>query len=584
MKKASDMKSETGALKKLRDGKVVVTEDERARALVKEGLLAGPQAAPGTSSKRSCPSTMTNVATNIRTNKNSKEKVVDPYLLKLLKTDEQETRKGDTTANNGTLTTGPSKLSMTTEFRMPEPPNKKLRVGASAIPIAVVPALPMDIQASNSLEKTKTTNPSTQHENDKAANLSTSQPQWDYLDTKSVLGEEVFDSLKTTVIQHQKEYLEQLFDLHRAIAVQRLLVRHSEDQKLLVKEYRKEEARAKKALQKVGIGFGTTTEWHKGLHPDSQFAALSSDAGTDPDGSGDDATGSDVAASGSGGNGKSGNGSGGGSTSQLAPNLAGRQTPIAGIQGTIGVGQQRAAPSGASNAPITPWGTAFGNIAPGMSQGATELPGGAMMYAPYGADPMMWWYQDLCSKVNVGPKAPPNCQMAQQPQISSHQGPFPAQFKWWQDPKAFMPRVNPQDEPEGAVKDTVARPEGTEVESAPPSDGNPPTKDDSMKECTKGNEMRKREGDEKEKKAYLVNPAKKRRRPRKRLPQDPVAAASSGTSGPLPHYSSDGVARPSPRSQDGVGNVAKLLLSISGKDVSADEDEPKRRLRSSRRA
>ena len=61
-----------------------------------------------------------------------------------------------------------------------------------------------------------------------------------------------------------------------------------------------------------------------------------------------------------------------------------------------------------------------------------------------------------------------------------------------------------------------------------------------------------------------AKPTPRARRPRKRLLKDPVAAASSGTSGPLPHYSSDGT---NPRQHDAVGNVAKLLMSISTKEA-----------------
>ena len=736
-----DVMREKGVYKTLRSGKVVatavepgvgVTEAARARALLKEQQLnnaadfrvsnASTHAAAATntnSSKRSCPSTVTNLNITSRKhqrNSNDNYKTVDPYLLRLLQVDEvaadraQGIAWGTTkTATVGTLGTN---RSGSTEFRVPEPPKKKsktdekgardlrdarerpplppakppwnplstaspapaLDAKADADPVDLakvanpqvqltVPhpsSIPMavDIQASNSLEKTKTTNPSTQPDTDKAAKVSASQPQWDYMDTKSVLGEDVFDTLKTSVVQHQKEYLEQLFDLHRAIAVQRLLVRHSEDQKTLVKEYQKEEGRAKKALQRAGLCFGTTTEWHKGLHPDSQFAALSSDAGTDVDGSGDDVTGSDVAASGSGGNGKSGNGSGGGSTSQFVPNIAG-QASIPGLPGNMAV--QRAAPSGASNSPMIgvsgPWGPAFGVNMPnvsgisvnGVAPGLIDVPG-AMMFAPqpnmqYGADPMMWWYQDYCNRLaqqqsygrtaqgqkarstatagNAGSAGAGNSAPASNAPGTgtgnvakttppapvpppARGGYFPGPFKWWHDPKmAFGAPLNPKDVFTRAKEISACR-EGTEVESAPPSEEITDTEDD--KKNNKGDlpsesrplAKRKRnprrqefapskakadlrtenikniENIEKDdadnpaednERAQVVKHATRKRRIRKRLLKDPVAAASSGTSGPLPHHSSEGVAHPlhsrRDNSHEAIGNVAKLLMSIS---------------------
>ncbi len=647
--------------------------------------------------------------------------MVDPYLLRLLQVDEVAADRSNgiawgttKTATMGTMGTMGTNKSGSTEFRVPELPAKRIKSGEkegrkarelpplmptkspaspkpvinpttsvnpspAAIPAPATsprhpgklahahapppisqpcsnPAAATDKQASNSLEKT--TNPSTQPETDKDAKVSASHPRWDFIDTKSVLGEDVYDTLKTSVVQHQKEYLEQLFDLHRAIAVQRLLVRHSNDQETLVKEYQKEEGRAKKALKKAGLCFGTTTEWHKGLHPDSQFAALSSDNGSDADGSGDAGTGSDVAASGSGGNGKSGNGSGGGSTSQFVPNIAVGQASIPGLAGHVAV--QRAAPSGASNSPMIgvtgPWGPAFGvNVGnvQGMAPGLIDMPG--MMYAPhtnmpYGPDPMMWWYQEYYNRMGVaqqqqqggarvghGQKAPasygpgnatgnatgnaarahtpagnatgtgggPKSSSAKTmpPPAADHAADhaartaqFPGVFKWWQDPKmAFGAPVNQKDVLNRAKQRAACR-EGTEVQSAPPSEEITGA-DDDHEDLAAGQSSRKKYAqnkDEKEKKitenteskeaiAGQVEgkdaapiggkqAARKRRRIKKRMLKDPVAAASSGTSGPLPHQLLEGAQPPAPGSNskdENVGNVAKLLMSISTQEAGA---------------
>lgn len=675
-----------------------VTPEEQARALLKLQQLQQSKSGAlvsGTttnSSKRSCPSQI-----NLNVTNNNPSSKVDPYLLKLLNVDEVAVARANAMINTtGTLVTN---KSGSTEFRVPEPPAKKAKLEEDArvelagrpdrplLPAATcatgatvattagkppphphlhphhhhhlavhVPSLPsqpspvaaaIDIQASNSLEKTKTTQPSTDKANasDKGAKISGTQSSWDASDTRSVLGEDVYETLKTSVIQHQKEYLEQLFDLHRAIAVQRLLVRHSEDQKTLIHEFKKEEARTKKALQKAGLGFGTTTEWHKGLHPDSQFAALSSDQGTDA-GSGDDATGSDVAASGSGGNGKSGNGSGGGSTSQFAPQLA--NAPI--LPGNMGL--QRTVPSGASNTPmLAPWGGygqmgSFG-VSPVNNCGYMDM----QMYQtnpvnpanmPYG-DPMLFWYQDYCARLQqqqgkpavagatpqggapngasagptAGQPAPGAGVMAGMggmspihgrpmpppvPKIGNARfGTLPVPFKWWHDPRTAFGAPGTKEILNRVKMETVARQEGTEVESAPPSedataDDEPPKKTrkinhkNNQKNNEKNTQKIKQKNDvendteraEMEDRA-ATKPSTRKRRPRKRLLKDPVAAASSGTSGPLPHYSSDGV---NTRQNDAVGNVAKLLLSISTKEAvsSGSRGNSRPRRRTSRKA
>lgn len=497
---------------------MVVRNEEVTRAVLKEQALQ----VPGSSSMRD---TMTGTLGD-----GVERKRIDPYLLKLLSAeDASKISKGS--ANK-------SKQSGSTDFKVPEPP--KPLVDKKSGP-ELKEAAAIGVQASNSLEKPKE-----------------DAKHWDFVDTQNVLGEDTTDILRRSVIQNQREFLEQIYDLHRALAVQKLLVRHCNDQKLLMHEYRKEEGRAKKARKKAGLGFGTTTSFHKGLHPDSQFAAVSHDSGTDEDVSGDDLPGSgdDVAASGSGGNGKSGNGSGGGSTSHL--NAAGTSP---GLQKGNGNGMQ--APSGASNAPMLSWPPGFmGPIPPGGQQGWSQqhgmgpalidVPNPGLLYGQaYGTDPMMLWYQDYFNRISGSVPDSRNEKAST----------LPAAFKWWKDPKLAFGTP-------GDAKHVLKsqRREGVEVESAPPHEGSP--EEQPASKAAAGNPVKRKDLSDR-----LVSPApKKRSRHRKRLPEDPVDEASSGTSGPAHHLdSSDGGIARSPRSRD--ANVAKLLLSFSGKSLDPVEQK-----------
>ena len=487
-----------------------VTREEAVRALLKEQACAA-----GSSMRDTVTGNLGDVKDVLD------HKSIDPYLLRLLSAeDASKISKGS--ANK-------SKQSASTDFKVPEPPaSKKCKVSDSK-------GAAVGVQASNSLDKPKQ-----------------DEKQWDFMDTQNVLGEDTTDILRRSVIQNQREFVEQIYDLHRALAVQKLLVRHSNDQKLLIQEYRKEEGRARRAQKKAGLGFGTTS-FNKGLHPDSQFAAVSRDSGTDEDVSGDDLPGSgdEMAASGSGGNGKSGNGSGGGSTSHL--NAAAGTSP--GLQ--KGNGMQ--APSGASNAPLLSWppGLVGAMSANGGQQGwnqgmgpaLIEMPNAGLLYGQsYGADPMMMWYQDYFNRLAGG---------GPDPRTERGQA-VPAAFKWWRDPKLAFGL--PADAKE-VMK--FQRREGGEVESAPPL-ANMPEMDPACKATGK-------DAKRKEISNRLVSPApKKRPRRRKRLPEDPVDEASSGTSGPAHHLdSSDGGVARSPRSRD--ANVAKLLLSFSGKSLDPEQ-------------
>ncbi len=61
-------------------------------------------------------------------------------------------------------------------------------------------------------------------------------PGWSYSETQRRIGKDASGSLRATVIAHQVAFLEQLYDLHRAIAVQKLLVRNCPEVKHLMDE------------------------------------------------------------------------------------------------------------------------------------------------------------------------------------------------------------------------------------------------------------------------------------------------------------------------------------------------------------
>lgn len=173
---------------------------------------------------------------------------------------------------------------------------------------------------------------------------------WSYAETERYVGQEIADALRSAVIAHQISYVEQLYDLHRATAVQKLLVQNCPEIEYVVEEatraLKKSLDRGKKRNQRMQA----EVDDKEYLHPDSQFAAAphrdrdrgetgdytAGGAMTGGDGSGDDADG------GSGGSGA--NGSGGGSTSPQPHQVSGAvATPNvrAGGNGALAVGMQR---------------------------------------------------------------------------------------------------------------------------------------------------------------------------------------------------------------------------------------------------
>lgn len=113
---------------------------------------------------------------------------VDPYLLKLL--------------GQGVSIQG-SKATSSTEFRVPKPVARTRIKTKSSGPQSVDKGL----QGSNSDKASKGT------DTDK-------ESQWTLTETQATMGKEATNALRSSVVQHQKMYLEQLYDLHRAIAVQ----------------------------------------------------------------------------------------------------------------------------------------------------------------------------------------------------------------------------------------------------------------------------------------------------------------------------------------------------------------------------
>lgn len=174
------------------------------------------------------------------------------------------------------------------------------------------------------------------------------------------MGREAAASLRSAVIGHQVAFLEQVYDLHRALAVQRVLVKNcpqvhhvmTEAERILTSSSSQRDTDQPAAKRVKGQPADSRG---RALHPDSQFAALplSGETATGSgDGSGDDAGDAD-------GSGGGNHGSGGGSTSPQP------QVPLVplGLQPPL-----QPAPSTASQTPAAPllgW-TAYGNAAAGM--------------------------------------------------------------------------------------------------------------------------------------------------------------------------------------------------------------------------
>jgi len=262
----------------------------------------------------------------------------------------------------------------------------------------------------------------------------------------------------------------------------------------------------------------------------------------------------------------------------------------------------QAAPSGASQTPqaMFPWQHHMSGppMPQQMGWGAHGMPGGAMPphyggggpppYAVLGSgDPLMWWYHDYYGRQAMAAQAGGSAQHMQQGGAAGAMPPPPPVMhgaRWWHDPQqTFGPPADPEAvNREAAALAAARRGAGgdsgavMEVESAPPSKGRISVDKASpaQKQCPSA------AGGDKSKGGRLLAPP--RRRHRKRKPADPIEEASSGTTGQAHHLGPHAVqedAQHAPKDGHGTevgsmpkqkhapaeANIAKLLLSFSGK-------------------
>lgn len=299
---------------------------------------------------------------------------------------------------------------------------------------------------------------------------------------KARLGEATVTGLRSTMIRQQVTFIEQMYDMHRAIAIQRLLLRNCPQVRQVVDE-------ATKLLSSCGgsnSGEGTPwptvcgrreagqaprAPWHgagappqqsSGMRPDSQFAALplpGETAAATQGASGDGDGGAGLSLGGS------GNGSGGGSTSpqRIVPGF-----PHSASLHAVAAAAA-AAPSGASATPayqrFKGLGQPHGVMPWGQQQGMVQAPPG---YGMVSQDPMQWWYQNyyapqfqgggmdmplaagIPAMMGTGSTMPmgPSQQVGATGQVGmpGHPPPPPpgAGNRWWQDPmQTFGPAGAP---------------------------------------------------------------------------------------------------------------------------------------------
>lgn len=370
--------------------------------------------------------------------------------------------------------------------------------------------------------------------NAKAADLSISN-------TRQRLGDDVTDKFRASILQHQVTFLEQLYDLHRSIAIQRLLVKNCPEVQTVMSEAVKlvqaAEGRLNEKERRAGKRQKTSSD---DLRPDSQFAAVPQHfdgAITDGDDSGKDGDGT----------GGSGNGSGGGSNSpQPGVPLTQHYMPPFMNGAFPGLNPGAPTPSGASASPAV-MNPTVGVVGPPHYWGAG--PGSYSMNAfPYPAlpqDPMAWWYQNYYGGGRQ-PMQPPAAMVPEEASVPPIMRPGGTnQARWWLDPRqTFGPPAD---------LDIVNKVQPTrvvgEVESAPPNAA-----------------------------AAQPSPSLFGNRGRKRKPADEFDEASSGTTAPehgaIPGRTAmeGGTPRGSSRARarqinsNGLDeNAAELLLSMSGK-------------------
>jgi hypothetical protein len=211
----------------------------------------------------------------------------------------------------------------------------------------------------------------------------TSSSTFTLADSRRAIGAEAAEAVRATIVRQQVRFIEQVYDLHRAVAVQRLLVRNCPDVDRVVAAASRLMASASCQGPAGAAQVGTAAAGPGGLRPDSQFAAV-------PHLPGDTAT---AGGSGEGdGSGSGGHGSGGGSTSPQpqAGVLPGMfhpppQAPLQTHPPPTRVRPLGAAPSGAS----ATWAVGFSPATAPQHMGWGPAPIGMFPMV----DPMAWWYQ-----------------------------------------------------------------------------------------------------------------------------------------------------------------------------------------------
>lgn len=117
-------------------------------------------------------------------------------------------------------------------FRVPDPvPHRAAQASNRPFPNSAA-----EMGGTAGLEKGS--NPGPEGQTATASGQPTSEvaPGWSYSETQRCIGSDAAGSLRATIVSHQVVFLEQLYDLHRAIAVQKLLVRNCPEVKDLMDE------------------------------------------------------------------------------------------------------------------------------------------------------------------------------------------------------------------------------------------------------------------------------------------------------------------------------------------------------------
>lgn len=487
----------------------------------------------------------------------------DEYLMKLLS-------KGSKTKHPSQGMVSSSQHPSSSEFRIPEPvPPRGPSTVVYSIRHNATEGTTVDLNkdapsealvgSNQQVDNTPETDRMGQSEMPQAQDMEAFSA-WSYADTEQYMGKNEASALRSAVVEHQVLFLEQLFDMHRAVAIQKVLVRACPEVNNVMLEANRILCSCSSHHDATCAKLGQTTkrarsEAERALHPDSQFAAvpLPGETVTDTgDGSGDDIDGS------------GGNGSGGGSTSPqpqappLPPSLAALQpapsgsshTPLA-FQGRAGVpGPWINSPPAMNETQPMVFPTGIGYGCPQDFPAMYPMPSGADIAA--GAmggvcmDPMSWWYQNFHGSqqnrlnqnaMEVNPLNP----MSFPPQNRTTQG---YGVKWWHDPRqAFGPPADPdyiaQTGGNGgsgilasAVEVQSARraQEGSNILAngrkarAETSSKTPRlnwNKSSALKETQAGGRP-----------PIPASMQLSRQRRRKRKPEDPIDEASSGTTGP----------------------------------------------------